>query len=85
MAAARVGRGLPRLRGQVLGLVGFGNIARALVPKARAFGLEVLAYTPRPQPGTLDGVETTNDLGASCSNAPTTCPCTPRRTPPPGG
>src|SRR4051812_8142031 len=44
-----LGRGLPRLRGQVLGLVGFGNIARALVPKARAFGLEVLAYTPRLQ------------------------------------
>jgi D-3-phosphoglycerate dehydrogenase / 2-oxoglutarate reductase len=59
-----LGRGLPRLRGQVLGLVGFGNIARALVPKARAFGLEVLAYTPRLQPGTLDGVETTDDLGA---------------------
>jgi D-3-phosphoglycerate dehydrogenase len=57
-----LGRGLPRLRGQVLGLVGFGNIARALVPKARAFGLEVLAYTPRLQAGTLDGVETTSDL-----------------------
>src|SRR3954467_14275226 len=57
-----LGRGLPRLRGQVLGLVGFGNIARALVPKARAFGLEVLAYTPRLQPGMLDGVETTNEL-----------------------
>ena len=46
-----LGRGLPRLRGQVLGLVGFGNIARALVPKARAFGLEVLAYTPRLRRG----------------------------------
>jgi len=64
-----LGRGLPRLRGQVLGLVGFGNIARALVPKARAFGLEVLAYTPRLQPGTLDGVETTDDLGALLSRS----------------
>ena len=42
-----LGRGLPRLRGQTLGLVGLGNIARALVPKAQGFGLEVIAYTPR--------------------------------------
>ena len=58
-----VGRGLPRLREQTLGLVGFGNIARALVPKARGFGLHVIAYTPRvePRPGE-DGVELTNDL-----------------------
>ena len=37
---------LRRLEGQVLGLVGFGNIPRALAPKAKAFGLEVLAYDP---------------------------------------
>jgi D-3-phosphoglycerate dehydrogenase len=37
---------LRRLQGQVLGLVGFGNIPRALVPKARAFGLTVLAHDP---------------------------------------
>lgn len=42
-----LGRGLPRLRGQTLGLVGFGSIARTLVPKARGFGLEVIVYTPR--------------------------------------
>jgi D-3-phosphoglycerate dehydrogenase / 2-oxoglutarate reductase len=35
-----------RLRGQTLGLVGFGNIPRALAPKAKAFGLRVLAYDP---------------------------------------
>jgi D-3-phosphoglycerate dehydrogenase len=40
-------RGLPRLRGQTLGLVGLGGIARTLVPKARGFGLDVIAYTPR--------------------------------------
>ncbi len=38
---------LRQLRGQTLGLLGFGNTARHLVPKAQAFGLEVLAYTPR--------------------------------------
>jgi D-3-phosphoglycerate dehydrogenase len=35
-----------RLAGRVLGLVGFGNIPRALAPKAKAFGLRVLAYDP---------------------------------------
>lgn len=35
-----------RLRGRTLGLVGFGKIARALAQKARALGLEVLAYDP---------------------------------------
>lgn len=35
-----------RLKGQTLGLVGFGNIPRTLVPKAKAFGLRVLAFDP---------------------------------------
>ena len=35
-----------RLAGHVLGLVGFGNIPRALAPKAKAFGLRVVAYDP---------------------------------------
>ncbi len=39
-----------RLRGQTLGLVGFGSSARALVPKAAAFGLRILAHTPRLRP-----------------------------------
>jgi D-3-phosphoglycerate dehydrogenase / 2-oxoglutarate reductase len=37
---------LRRLEGQVLGLIGFGNIPRALAPKAKAFGLKVLAHDP---------------------------------------
>jgi D-3-phosphoglycerate dehydrogenase len=35
-----------RLAGRVLGLVGFGNIPRALAPKAKAFGLRVVAQDP---------------------------------------
>ena len=35
-----------RLAGRVLGLVSFGNISRALAPKAKAFGLRVVAYDP---------------------------------------
>ena len=37
---------LYRLRGRTLGLVGFGNIPQIVVPKARAFGLKVVAYDP---------------------------------------
>ena len=35
-----------RLEGQVLGLLGFGNIPRALTPKAKAFGLKVITHDP---------------------------------------
>jgi len=37
---------LRRLSGQTLGLIGFGNIARTLVPKAKAFGLRIIVYSP---------------------------------------
>jgi D-3-phosphoglycerate dehydrogenase / 2-oxoglutarate reductase len=40
-------QGMRRLRGQTLGIIGFGAIAQALAPKAAAFGLDVLVYTPR--------------------------------------
>ncbi len=40
--------GMPiyRLRGQTLGIIGFGKIGQALAEKARAFGLRILAYDP---------------------------------------
>ena len=37
---------LRRLEGQVLGLLGFGNIPRTLAPKAQAFGLKVITHDP---------------------------------------
>ena len=48
-----------RLRGQTLGLVGFGNIPRKVAPKAQAFGLRVIAYDPYVPPETFKaaGVE----------------------------
>jgi D-3-phosphoglycerate dehydrogenase len=56
-------RPIPRVKGQTLGLIGFGNIARALVPKALGFGLRVMAYTPRLRPEDApQGVEVTNEL-----------------------
>ena len=51
-------RGQHRMRGQTLGIVGFGAIARSLVPKAAGFGLKLLAYTPRLDSASLPaGVE----------------------------
>jgi D-3-phosphoglycerate dehydrogenase len=35
-----------RLRGTVLGLVGFGRIPQLVAPKAQAFGMKVVAYDP---------------------------------------
>jgi D-3-phosphoglycerate dehydrogenase / 2-oxoglutarate reductase len=42
-----------RLAGRVLGLVGFGNIPRALAPKAKALGLRVLTHDPYVAPDAL--------------------------------
>jgi D-3-phosphoglycerate dehydrogenase len=39
-------KGIRRLRGQTLGLLGFGKIARALAVKAQALGMQVLAFDP---------------------------------------
>ena len=48
-----------RLEGQVLGLIGFGNIPRALAPKAQSFGLRVITHDPYVKKDVLDaaGVE----------------------------
>jgi len=39
-----------RLRGSVLGLVGFGRIPQLVVPKAKAFGMRVIAFDPYVPP-----------------------------------
>jgi D-3-phosphoglycerate dehydrogenase / 2-oxoglutarate reductase len=44
-----------RLSRRTLGLVGYGRIGRRVAEKARAFGLDVVAYDPYA--GTADGVE----------------------------
>jgi D-3-phosphoglycerate dehydrogenase len=48
-----------RLEGTVLGLWGFGNIPRLVAPKAKAFGIDVIAYDPyaKPELFTQAGVE----------------------------
>jgi D-3-phosphoglycerate dehydrogenase / 2-oxoglutarate reductase len=39
-------KGISLLSGQTLGLIGFGTISRNIVPKAKAFGLNILATDP---------------------------------------
>jgi D-3-phosphoglycerate dehydrogenase len=50
--------GVHRLAVQTVGLVGFGRIARAVAKRAKAFGLEVLAYDPllTPEIAEAEGV-----------------------------
>jgi len=37
---------IPRLWGQTLGLLSFGNVARAVARRAQAFGFQIMAYDP---------------------------------------
>lgn len=47
-----------RIRGRLMGLVGFGRIARAVAVRARAFGLTVAVYDPLFPPARGDGAIT---------------------------
>jgi D-3-phosphoglycerate dehydrogenase len=49
-----------RLEGHVLGLIGFGNIPRKLVPKAKAFGLKVITHDPFVSPEHLKALDVEN-------------------------
>lgn len=55
----KIGAPIPRLRGMTLGLMGFGKIPRTLAPKAKAFGLNVIAHDPflKPEQAAKEGVE----------------------------
>ena len=55
----KVGAPIQRLRGQTLGLCGFGKIPRTLVPKAKAFGMKVACFDPylKPEVAQSEGVE----------------------------
>ena len=44
-----------RLRGQTMGLVGFGHIARAVAERARGFGLRLIAFDPYVDAPTMEG------------------------------
>lgn len=48
---------VPRLMGTTLGLLGFGNVARATARRARPFGLKVIAHDPYVADTTLGALE----------------------------
>jgi D-3-phosphoglycerate dehydrogenase len=48
------GAPLHRLRGSRLGVVGFGNIGRAIADRARAFGPEIVVHDPYVDAGTAE-------------------------------
>jgi D-3-phosphoglycerate dehydrogenase len=54
--------GIRRLRGQTLGLLGFGKIAKALASKVQPLGMKVLVYDPYLQPAAIapHGAEAVN-------------------------
>ncbi|MBI2941770.1 MAG: C-terminal binding protein [Chloroflexi bacterium] len=49
-------RPMPRITGEVLGLVAFGNIARAVARRAQAFDMRVIAFDPYVPPGAMEQV-----------------------------
>ncbi len=61
----------PPIDGQVLGLVGLGNIGRATARKAKVFGLETIAYDPFVQPWVAKEyrVELVDDLNELASRS----------------
>jgi len=60
-----------RVENQTLGLVGFGNIARAVCGKAPAFGMKVIAYDPYLTHGQIQrgGAEPVNNLDELLMNS----------------
>jgi D-3-phosphoglycerate dehydrogenase len=72
---------LRRMRGQVLGIVGVGRIGGAVARKARALGLETVAFDPHASAGSLAelGVESLplDDLLARADHVSVHTPLTP--------
>jgi D-3-phosphoglycerate dehydrogenase len=67
-----------RLRGKVLGLVGLGAIGRALVPRAQALGLEVVAWRrSAPLPPGVGAADSLEDLLARADIVSLHVPATP--------
>jgi D-3-phosphoglycerate dehydrogenase len=53
----QAGTPLFRVRGRILGIVGFGKIGRALYHKARGLGLKVIVFDPYVDRASLSGFE----------------------------
>jgi D-3-phosphoglycerate dehydrogenase len=53
----QAGTPLFRVRGRILGIVGFGKIGRALYHKARGLGLKIIVFDPFVDRNSLSGLE----------------------------
>ena len=51
---------IEELSGKSIGIIGYGKIGQAVGRLAEAFGMSVLAYSPRPKPDVFPGVEWCN-------------------------
>lgn len=71
------GRGSFELSGKTIGLVGYGNIARAVGRMARSFGMRVLAWRRHPLPETDVTFTSLNELLAASDVVSVHCPLTP--------
>ncbi len=62
---------IPRLYGQTIGLISFGNVAKAVARRCHAFGLRVIAYDPflGELEMTAVGVEPVTSLTELCQRA----------------
>lgn len=70
---------IQRLTGQTLGLLGLGKIAQTLIPKARAFGLKVIAHNQSGQDyGTGVRIVTFDELLSSSDYISVHAPLTPQ-------
>ena len=66
-----------RLRGSVLGLVGFGRIPRLVAPKAQSFGMKVVAFDPFVPPDVFTRADVAARRVPGAPPAPPiTCPFT---------
>lgn len=70
---------LSELSGKALGIFGFGRIGRAVAERAKAFGMKVIAYTPRMHGGEPDYVEfvSLDEMLSSADAVTMHCPLTP--------
>ena len=73
-------KGIFELAGKTLGIYGFGRIGRAVAKRADAFGMRIIAYTPRLHGGEPDYVSfvDTDTLRAEADFITFHCPLTSR-------
>lgn len=70
---------LSELCGKTLGIFGFGRIGKAVAEKAKAFGMNIIAYTPRIHGGEPDYVKfvSLDEMLKSADAVTLHCPLTP--------